>query len=90
MRHNVIVSLSKEISIFKESVVAHIRPILQQDNDLTHLTHYFSQSGQMLTMKHHLKWNFEEFKVKHPCEKSMFKIWMYYLKILVQDDEKDG
>lgn len=61
MRHDCLAALTKEIQSFKNSVQEHIKPILRQDTDLTHSTHYFNEAGRLETTKQHLKWNFEEF-----------------------------
>ena len=38
-------------------------------------------------MYNHVKWNFEEFKPVYSCEKNeLFKVWKYYLKVLVQEE----
>ena len=67
-RSDCLQGLSKEIKSFNKNVSNHINPILRQTNDLSHLTHYYGDNGQVHTTKLHLKWNFEELKIRYKSE----------------------
>ena len=79
--------LRDKISNFNLEMQNHIKPILRQESDLTHLTHFYNANGQLLTQTRHLKWNFDEFKLNYSCDKDEFKVWRYYLNKLVVDDD---
>lgn len=92
MRSELQTGIDEEISRFKETEAEHTKAILQQPREkkeryLTHLTHQYTQNGEICSSVQHLKWNYQEYSINYSCEKHLCKVWKYYLAELLVEGE---
>lgn len=83
IRRELQINLKQEVGRFKEQKKLH----KIANKELTHPTHEYSLDRHIVSKVRNLKWNFEEFNVTYKSEKENIRVWKYYLKKLLKEDE---